>query len=155
MKKGQIQWAGFYLAGLLCLVLAVVKLALDMPWSWWRVLLPTWLLLWQSAVYVGGGFIWMTGKGRGRATGDVKIRRRHGLDRYQLWSMLFASLFVDNVLRRVGGRGESAWWWLASGRLDALLLTGGSMLACQFLFWSGSVETGKPNAGSESRTCQR
>ena len=28
MKKGELQWAGFYLAGLLCLVLIAVKLTL-------------------------------------------------------------------------------------------------------------------------------
>jgi len=40
MQKGEIQGAGFCLAGFLCMVLAVVKLALALPWSWWRVLLP-------------------------------------------------------------------------------------------------------------------
>jgi hypothetical protein len=38
----ELQGAGFYLAGLLCLVLAALKLMLALPWSWWRVLVPLW-----------------------------------------------------------------------------------------------------------------
>jgi hypothetical protein len=30
---------------LLCLVAAVLKLALEAHWSWWRVLLPVWAVL--------------------------------------------------------------------------------------------------------------
>ena len=36
----QIQMVGFYLAGFLCLVSAVLKLTIEGHWSWWRVLLP-------------------------------------------------------------------------------------------------------------------
>ena len=45
--KGEVQWAGFWLAGSLCMVLAVVKLALALPWSSWRVLLPLEVVLWH------------------------------------------------------------------------------------------------------------
>ena len=41
MKVGQqIQTAGFYLSGFLCLALAVLKLTIEGHWSWWRVLIP-------------------------------------------------------------------------------------------------------------------
>ena len=39
----QIQATGFYLSGLLSLVLAVLKVTLAVHWSWWRVLLPIWV----------------------------------------------------------------------------------------------------------------
>jgi len=39
---------------LLCLVLAVVKPLLVLPWLWWRVLLPLWVMLWHNAGYLGG-----------------------------------------------------------------------------------------------------
>jgi hypothetical protein len=54
--------------------------------------------------------------------------------------MACAPIFQDNVLRKMGGPGQSVWWWLASGRLEVILLYGGSPLTCQFLFWSGIVE---------------
>src|SRR5215469_15516884 len=36
----QIWPGGFYVVGFLCLVLAVLKLTIEVHWSWWRVLLP-------------------------------------------------------------------------------------------------------------------
>jgi hypothetical protein len=121
VKKGEIQWAGFWLAGLLCVVLAVVKLALALPWSWWRVWLPLGVVLWHNTVYIAVGFIWLAWKGCGREGDDLRIRRRHRVDRYQLGSLVCAAIFLDNVLRRIDGAG-SDWWWLASGRNDVLVL---------------------------------
>ena len=40
-----IQLSGFYLAGLFCVVLAILKLTIEEHWSWWRVLLPLWAVL--------------------------------------------------------------------------------------------------------------
>jgi hypothetical protein len=139
VKKGEIQWAGLWLAGLLSLVLAVAKPLLALPWSWWRVLLPLWVMLWHNALYLAVGFIWLTWIGCGRESDDLRVRRHRKLDRYQLGSMVCAVIFVDNVLRKMSGPGDSVLWRLASGRTDVLLLSGGSMLACQFLFWSGIV----------------
>ena len=46
MRVGrQIQMRGFYLAASLCLVLAVLKLTIEVHWSWWRVLIPLWVVL--------------------------------------------------------------------------------------------------------------
>ena len=142
MKKDEIQGAGFWLAGLLCMVLAVVKLALALRWSWWRVLLPLGVVLWHNTVYIAVGFIWLAWKGCGREGDDLRIRRRHTVDRYQVGSLMCAAIFLDNVLRRIDG-AESDWWWRASGRNDVLVLSAGLMLACQFLYWSGSVVGGQ------------
>ena len=153
--KGEVQWAGFWLAGSLCMVLAVVKLALALPWSSWRVLLPLEVVLWQNTVYIAAGFIWLAWKGCGREGDDLRIRRCQRLDRYQLGSMLIGLIFLDNVLRRMGGAGESVWWWLASGRDDVLLLSGGVMLACQYLFWSGIVMGGGTRAVDQNGARRR
>ena len=154
MQKGEIQWAGFWLAGLLCVVLAVVKLALALPWSWWRVLLPLGVVLWHNTVYIAVGFIWLAWKGCGREGDDLRIRRRHTVDRYQVGSLMCAAIFLDNVLRRIDG-AESDWWWLASGRNDVLMLSAGLMLACQFLYWSGIVMGGHTKAVDQSGAHRR
>ena len=62
MRVGQqpIQLSGFYLAGLLCVGLAVVKLTAEGHWSWWRVLLPIWVILGHNALYILVGFIWLS-----------------------------------------------------------------------------------------------
>ena len=55
MSRDQsIQASGFYVAGLLCFVLAVLKLTMLVRWSWWRVLLPLWALVCHSALSGGG-----------------------------------------------------------------------------------------------------
>jgi len=43
--RQQFEMMGFYWAGFLCLVLAVLKLTIEGQWSWWRVLLPFWVVL--------------------------------------------------------------------------------------------------------------
>jgi len=150
VKEGELQWTGFNIAGLLCLVLMVLKLKLALLWSWWRVLLPLWVVLWQNAVHIAVGFLWLTWMGCGREGDDLRIRPHHGLDRYQLVSLVCALIFLDNVLRKMGGPGESDWWWMASGRTEVILLSAGAMLACQFRFWSGIVERSThPRNGTE------
>jgi hypothetical protein len=39
--------------------------------------------------------------------------------------MVCALIFLDNVFRKMGGPGESAWWWLASGRTEVILFSDG------------------------------
>ena len=94
------------MAGLLCLVFTVVKLASALPWSWWRVLLPLWVVLWHDALYLAVGFIWLTWMICGREGDDLMVRRHRQLDRYQFGSMARALIFMDNVLRKMGARGN-------------------------------------------------
>ena len=37
MSGSKFQMLGLYLAGIVCLMLAVVKLTIQGQWSWWRV----------------------------------------------------------------------------------------------------------------------
>jgi hypothetical protein len=55
-----IQMLGFSLAGFLCVALAMLKLTSEVHWSWWRVLLPLWLVLGHNILlYVTVGFVWI------------------------------------------------------------------------------------------------
>ena len=90
-----------------------------------------------------------------REDDDLSIRGHHRLDRYQFGSMVCALIFLDNVLRKMGGEGESVWWWLASGRNEVIVLWGGAMLTCQFLYWSGIVEGGNARRADESGARRR
>ena len=86
----QIQVLGFYLAGFLCLVLAVVKLTSEGHWSWWRVLLPLWVVLGHNALYITVGFVWLSFADDGAAEG-TRIRQGDGSYSYQ--AMQCVSLF--------------------------------------------------------------
>ena len=51
--------------------------------------------------------------------------------------MLCLLVLLDNLLRRVGGVGESEWWWRGSGKREVILLSGILSLACELRFGSG------------------
>jgi hypothetical protein len=83
-----------------------LKVKLALPWSWWRVLLPLWVVLWHNGVYIAVGFLWLTWRGYGQEGDDPRIRPHQGLDRYQLGSLVCALILLDNVLRKLGGPGN-------------------------------------------------
>ena len=59
IARQPIQGPSVYLAGLLRVGLAVVKLTAEGHWFWWRVLLPLWVVLGHNALYISVGFIWL------------------------------------------------------------------------------------------------
>jgi hypothetical protein len=135
----QIQATGFYLSGLLSLVLAVLKVTLAVHWSWWRVLLPIWVFWGHQGLYVVVGLTWLSWIGSGEESEGLRIRGTDRLDGYQVVGMLCSLVLLDNLLRRIGGAGESEWWWLASGKMEVIFVSGILSLACQLRFWSGIV----------------
>jgi len=86
--RQQFQMLGFYWAGFLCLVLAVLKLTVQGQWSWWRVLLPLWVVLGHNALYITVGFAWLFFADDGAAEDEVTIRQDEGPYGYQLAAML-------------------------------------------------------------------
>jgi hypothetical protein len=56
-RHPQIQSEGFYVFGFFSLVFVVLKLTIEVPWSWWRVLLPLWVFLGHNLLHVLVGFI--------------------------------------------------------------------------------------------------
>ena len=55
-----LELAGFWLSGLVCVVLGVLKLAAEAQWSWWRVSLPLWAVLGHNILYIILGFVWLS-----------------------------------------------------------------------------------------------
>ena len=52
-----LELAGFWWSGLVCLVLAVLKLTVEAQWSWWRVWLPLWAVLGHNILNIIVGFV--------------------------------------------------------------------------------------------------
>ena len=147
--RQQIQMLGFYLAGFLCLVIAVLKLTIEGHWSWWRVLLPLWVVLGHNALYITVGFVWLFFADDGAAGEEVTIRQDDGPYSYQLAAMLCFLIFADNLLGRIEGPGETMWFWLSSGRWELIFVSGVLSVVCQLLFWSGIVLTGNRRTRGE------
>jgi hypothetical protein len=137
-----MQRLGFYLAGSLCLVVAVLKLTIEGHWSWCRVLIPLWVVLGHNALYGTVGFLWLFFADDGAAGEEVTIRHADHLYGYQLAAMPCFLIFADNVLGRIEGHEEAVWFWLSPGRWELIIVSGVLSVVCQLLFWSGVVRTG-------------
>jgi hypothetical protein len=126
---------GFSLAGFLCVALAVLKLTREVHWSWWRVLLPLWLVLGHNILYVTVGLVWIHFAEYG-AKGEATIRQDPEPYGYQLGAMLCFLIFLDNLLR------DTVWFGFSSGRWGLILVFGVLSVLSQLLFWSDVVHTG-------------
>jgi energy-coupling factor transporter transmembrane protein EcfT len=80
--RQQILMLGFWLAVALCLALVVLKLTGEVHWSWWRVLLPLWVILAHNAVYITVGLVWISFAER-RSGEEATIRHDRDFYGYQ------------------------------------------------------------------------
>jgi hypothetical protein len=140
--RQQIQMLGFYLAGFLCLVLAVLKLTIEGHWSWWRVLLPSSVVLGHNALYITVGFVWLFFADDGAAGEEATIRQDDRPYGYQLAAMLCFLIFADNLLGRIEGHEGTVWFRVSSGRWELMFVSGVLSVVCHLVFWSGIVRTG-------------
>ena len=134
---GSFEPVGFYWAGFLCLVLAVLKLTGEAHWSWWRVLLPLWVVLGHNILYVAIGFVWLSFTDDGEE--EVTIRQGDGGYGYQVAALVCFVVFADNVLRRMEGQQEQLFLWVSSGRWETIVVFGMLTVIMQLLFWSKIV----------------
>jgi hypothetical protein len=134
-----VQSAGFYWAGFLCLVFGVLKLTVERHWSWWRVLLPVWVILGHNILYIAVGFVWLSFADDGVTEEEIAIRQGHRTYGYQLAALLCSVIFADNVLRRIEGPGEAMWHWVSSGKWELIFVSGILSVVLQLLFWSEVV----------------
>jgi len=130
-----IQPAGFYWAGFLSLILGVLKVTEETPWSWWRVLLPIWAVLGHGILYIGVGFLRLSLADDGVTDGSAIIRAGNHTYGYQLAALLCCAMFADNALRRIEGAGQTAAFGLSSGRWELIFVSGVLSVALQLLFW--------------------
>ena len=134
---GSFEPVGFYWAGFLCLVLAVLKLSGEAHWSWWRVLLPLWVVLGHNILYVAIGLVWLSFTDDGEE--EVTIRQGDGGYGYQVAALVCFVVFADNVLRRMEGQQEQLFLWVSSGEWETIVVFGMLTVIMQLLFWSKIV----------------
>ena len=144
-----IQPTGFYWAGFLCLILGVLKLTLEMHWSWWRVMLPVWAVLGHNVLYIGVGFLWLSFADDGVTDEEVVTRETDQTYGYQLAALFCFAVFADNVLRRIEGAGQTAGFWLTSGRWELIVVFSVLSVALQLLFWSEVAPAARHRSGGE------
>ena len=132
-----LELAAFWWSGLVCLILAVLKLTVEAQWSWWRVSLPLWAVLGHNILYVAIGFVWLSFTDDGEE--EVTIRQGDGGYGYQVAALVCFVVFADNVLRRMEGQQEQLFLWVSSGRWETIVVFGMLTVIMQLLFWSKIV----------------
>jgi uncharacterized membrane protein len=132
-QEHQIQAMGFWMFGVLSVVLAVLKLTVAGYWSWWRVMLPFLAFLGHNAVYLLAGFLCFCWLKHEEDEEEPSTVQKHSREGYNLAALLFFFLFMDNLLRRVEG------FWPCSGRFEVVVLFGMLSLVAQFVYWSRIV----------------
>ena len=105
--RSQFQMMGLYLAGFLCLVLGALKLTIEGDWSWWRVLLPLWVVLGHNALYIVVGFVWLFFADDGTVGEEEVAGQGDGRYAYQVAAMLCFLIFADTLLGRIEGTRET------------------------------------------------
>ena len=136
-SEDSVQTTGFWIAGLLSVVLAVLKLTVAAYWSWWRVMLPLLAFLGHNALYILTALIsfsWLKDDEQESTSAD-----HHSRIGYNIAALLSFFLLLDNVLRREEGQSWSGFW-LCSGRLDVVVLYFVLSLLAHFVFWSQIVK---------------
>ena len=137
----RLEPAGFWLSGLVCVVLGVLKLAAEAQWSWWRVSLPLWAVLGHNILYIMVGLVWLFFADDGAAEEVITIRPGDGGYGYQIAALVCFVVFADNVLRRIEGPGENMLW-VSSGRWELIVVSGMLSVLMQLLFWAEVVDPG-------------
>jgi len=132
------QATGFWVFGLLSVVLAVLKLTVAGYWSWWRVMLPLLAFLGNNAVYALAGLLCLCWLKHDEEEEESATAEKYSRDGFILAALLFFFLFSDNLLRHVEGQGWKGFW-LCSGRFEVVALYGILSLLGQFAYWSRIV----------------
>ena len=125
--------------GFVCLVLAGLKLTIQGDWSWWRVLLPLWVVLGHNALYIGVGFVWLFFADDGTVGEEEMAGQGDGPYAYQLAAMLCFAIFADTLLGRVEGTADTTWLGLRAGWWALIAASSVLSVVCQLLFWSTVV----------------
>lgn len=135
----QVQMLGLYLAGVLSLVLSVLKLTIEGHWSWWRALLPLWVAAGHNLLYIVIGFVWLSITDDGEAGENITISEQGGAYAYTWAAMLCFLVFADNLLGRIEGGFPAPRLWLRSGAWSLISASLVLSIVCHLVFWSKIV----------------
>ena len=129
---------GFWMFGILSVVLAVLKLTVAGYWSWWRVMLPFMAFLGHSAVYLLAGFLcfcWLKHEEDEEEEEEPTTVQKHSREGYNIAALLFFFLFfgqpvatrrrtrLEGVLAVLGEiRGGGPVWDVESGGTVCVLV---------------------------------
>ena len=133
-----ISFTGLYICGAISLIMLVLKLSVIDTWSWWRVILPLGLFVGFNVTNIVVAFIYLSfAHISERPDGDeADILEPHTINVHYVAAMLFFVVFGDNMVRWIEGSETSHWFWLFSGKDEALAVFGSLSVLALFSYWS-------------------
>ena len=133
-----ISLTGLYVCATIALLMLVLKLSIIDTWSWWRVLLPLGLFVGFNITNIVVAFIYLSFANiPERPDGDeADVLEPHTIDAHYVAAILFFVVFGDNVVRWIEGREASHWFWLLSGKGEALAVFGALSVLALFSYWA-------------------
>ena len=133
-----ISFTGLYICGAISLIMLVLKLSVIDTWSWWRVLLPLGLFVGFNVTNIVVAFIYLSfAHIPERPDGDeADILEPHTINVHYVAAMLFFVVFGDNMVRWIEGSDTFYWFWLFSGKDEALAVFGSLSVLALFAYWS-------------------
>ena len=128
---------GLYVCGAIAVVMLVLKLSVIEPWSWWRVLLPPSLFVGFNVTHSVVAFIVLSFANiPERSDGDeADVLEPHTINAHYVVAMLFFGIFGDNVVRWIEGNEASRWFWLLSGKGEAVAALGALSVLALLAYW--------------------
>jgi len=132
-----ISLTGLYICGAISFVMLVLKLSVIDNWSWWRVLLPLGLFVGFNVINIVVAFIYLSfAHIPERPDGDeADILEPHTINVHYVAAMLFFVVFGDNMVRWIEGSETFYWFWLFSGKDEALAVFGALSVLALFAYW--------------------
>jgi len=126
------------MCGAIAFVMLAVKLSVIDTWSWWRVLLPLGLIVGFTLTNIVVAFIYLSfAHIPERPDGDeADVLEPHTINVHYVMAMLFFIVFGDNVVRWIEGSATAHWFWLLSGKGEALAVFGTLSVLALFAHWS-------------------
>ena len=126
------------MCGAIAFVMLAVKLSVIDTWSWWRVLLPLGLIVGFTLTNIVVAFIYLSfAHIPERPDGDeADVLEPHTINVHYVAAMLFFVVFGDNMVRWIEGSETSYWFWLFSGKDEALAVFGALSVLALFAYWS-------------------
>jgi len=133
-----ISLTGLSVCGAITFVMLVLKLSVIDTWSWWRVMLPLGLFVGFNFTNIVVAFIYLSfAHIPERPDGDeADVLEPHTINAHYVAAMLFFIVFGDNVVRWIEGSETSHWFWLLSGKVEALVVFGVLSVLALFSYWS-------------------
>ena len=133
-----ISLTGLYVCGAIAFVMLVLKLSVIDTWSWWRVILPLGLFVGFNVTNIVVAFIYLSfAHIPERPDGDeADVLETHTINAHYVAAIVFFVLFGDNMVRWIEGSETSHWFWLLSGKGEALAVFGALSVLALFTYWS-------------------